>query len=117
MKLLTIEPTPSPNAMKLNLDEALPSGLKYAYDSEHAALAPAHLRALLEIEGVKSVYHAADFIALEREASADWRAVLAAVREAFGAAGTGGAGDAAAAAGGAFAYGEAHVLVQMFRGI
>jgi hypothetical protein len=117
MKLLSIEPTPSPNAMKLNLDEALPQGVKYAYDSENASAAPAHLRALLEAPGVKSVYHAADFIALEREASADWRAVLAAVREAFGAAAGAGAGDAAAAAGGAFAYGEAHVLVQMFRGI
>lgn len=137
MKLLSIEPTPSPNAMKLNVDEALPSAQRHAYSAADAARAPAHLRALLAIEGVKSVYHAADFISLEREAGADWRAVLAAVREAFGAAGAADPGahpaDApassasASSAAGAGAsspqsaalagYGEAAVLVQMFRGI
>ncbi|WP_309123285.1 virulence factor [Paenibacillus sp.] len=115
MKLLSIEPTPSPNAMKLNLDESLPSSAKYAFGAADKERAPAHLRALLAIRGVKGVYQAADFIALEREASADWRAVLEGVREAFGAGSV--AGAAAGDADAAFGYGEAHVLVQMFRGI
>ncbi|HZG86910.1 conserved virulence factor C family protein [Paenibacillus sp.] len=113
MNLVRIEPTPSPNAMKLNVDESLAPGVKYAFDAANAGRAPAHLRALLVIPGVKSVYQAADFIAVEREPAADWRAILAAVREAFGGTGTGGA----AAEGGDFSYGEATVLVQMFRGI
>jgi len=103
--------------MKLNLDESLAPGVKYAFATADAAKAPAHLKALLEIEGVKGVYQAADFIALEREAGADWRAVLAAAREAFGGAAEGGAPGAGDAADAAFGYGEAHVLVQMFRGI
>jgi len=113
MKIVSIEPTPSPNAMKLNLDESLAPGTKYAFTKETIGRAPAHLRALLGIEGLKSVYQAADFIAVEREAGADWRVVLAAVREAFG--GEGGAADAVPEA--AEGYGEANVLVQMFRGI
>ncbi len=31
MKLISIEPTPSPNTMKLNVDEQLPAGKKYTY--------------------------------------------------------------------------------------
>ena len=31
MKLLSIEPTPNPNSMKLNLDEALPKGVSITY--------------------------------------------------------------------------------------
>jgi len=118
MNLISIEPTPSPNAMKLNVDESLAPGVKYAFDAAHAERAPAHLRALLAIAGVKSVYQAADFIAVERESAADWRAILAAVREAFGGTGAGGAGAGIAAESGAgFNYGEATVLVQQFRGI
>jgi hypothetical protein len=113
MKIVSIEPTPSPNAMKLNVDEALEPGTKYAYSSESAGRAPMHLRALLGIVGVKSVYQAADFIALERDAGADWRGVLAAVREAFGEDGAAVADVPEATT----SYGEATVLVQMFRGI
>jgi len=114
MNIISIEPTPSPNAMKLNLDESLAPGMKYEFTRAESGSAPKHLRALLEIEGVKGVYQAADFIAVEREPNGDWRAILAAVREAFG------EGGAAAGAGvpvPAEGYGEANVLVQMFRGI
>ncbi|HZG55764.1 conserved virulence factor C family protein [Paenibacillus sp.] len=120
MKLLSIEPTPSPNAMKLNVDASLAPGVKYAYDRENGSAAPAHLRPLLAIPGVKSVYHAADFIALEREAGADWRAVLAAVREAFGAdaeTSTAASLSFSGSQDNPYGYGEAHVLVQTFRGI
>lgn len=114
MKIVSIEPTPSPNAMKLNVDETLAPGVKYAFTAAEAiGRAPAHLLKLLAVDGVKSVYQAADFIAVEREAGADWRAVLAGVREAFGEAG-GAAADVPEAAEG---FGEATVLVQMFRGI
>lgn len=112
MKIVSIEPTPSPNAMKLNLDETLPPGMKYDFTTETIDRAPAHLRTLLEIEGVKGVYQAADFIAVQREAGADWRNILAEVQEKFG--GDMAGAEVPAAADG---YGEANVLVQMFRGI
>ena len=31
MKLVSIEPTPNPNSMKLNLDESLPKGVSRTY--------------------------------------------------------------------------------------
>jgi hypothetical protein len=127
MKLLSIEPTPSPNAMKLNMDEALPAGKRYSLTKAEAVRAPEHLKRLLSIDGVKGVYQAADFISLERENGADWRGILNAVHEAFADAASGaGANDGAGGAGGANAlaaeaamegYGEAAVFVQVFRGI
>lgn len=114
MKLLSIEPTPSPNSMKLNVDEKLPLGERYTYTLEKRDQAPPFYRKLLDIDGVKSVFRTADFIAVDRRPNKDWAVILGAVRELFGADGT-----AAAAAGGveASGYGEAFVLVQMYRGI
>ncbi|WP_199622761.1 conserved virulence factor C family protein [Paenibacillus alkalitolerans] len=118
MKIVSIEPTPSPNAMKLNMDETLATGARYSFEAADAGRAPAYLKRLLAIDGVKGVYQAADFIAVEREGGADWRVILAAVREAFGADGAvAGEADAAADAGGFAGFGEAAVFVQMFRGI
>ena len=34
MKLVSIEPTPNPNSMKLNLDESLPKGVSRTYTAE-----------------------------------------------------------------------------------
>lgn len=116
MKLISIEPTPSPNAMKLQVDESLAPDVRYTLTAAEAARTPGVLGALLSIRGVKSLFRAADFISLEREPGADWRGILAAVQEAFGgdAADAARAADPAADGGG---YGEAHVFVQMFRGI
>ncbi|TJY42792.1 virulence factor [Cohnella pontilimi] len=115
MKLLSIEPTPSPNSMKLNLDERLPAGVRLSYTAEHTESAPPLIARLLRIPGVKGVFHTADFIAVDRKGGADWAVILQEVREAFGAEGEGSAVAAAAPEAGGF--GEAHVLVQMFRGI
>lgn len=123
MKIVSIEPTPSPNTMKLNMDEALASGMKYSFTAAEALEGkmpiPDYLQRLLTIDGVKSVYQAADFIAVERKSGADWRAILAAVREAIGGVEGGGAAGAASreASLEAFGFGEATVLVQYFRGI
>ena len=114
MKLLSIEPTPSPNSMKLNVDEMLKPGERYAWREPEEA-PPGVMRRLLTIPGVRGVFRTADFIAVDRRPGADWAAILAAVREAFGEA-DGAAGGAAANAE-AGAFGEARVLVQMYRGI
>jgi hypothetical protein len=84
MKLKSIEPTPSPNSMKLNLDEALPSGVRKTYTPDQSSLAPVIIRKLLAIPGVKSLFHASDFIAVDRKPNADWQQILTAAREVFG---------------------------------
>lgn len=121
MRLISIEPTPSPNSMKLNLDESLPAGARYTFTAEQAAQAPDYARKLLAIPGVKSLYHAADFIALDRTPKGDWQAILSAARDALGEA----EGATAASsplpeperAAEAAAFGEVKVLLQTFRGI
>ncbi|WP_168123624.1 virulence factor [Paenibacillus sp. HB172176] len=117
MKLVSIEPTPSPNSMKLNLDESLPRGRRFTYKTTEADDAPEPLRQLLQINGVRSLFRTADFIAIDRKPNADWALILADARQILqaseGAAGDGPAADAGMNA----AYGEANVLVQMFRGI
>ncbi|MBN2980309.1 conserved virulence factor C family protein [Cohnella algarum] len=114
MKLLSIEPTPSPNSMKLNVDEKLAPGERHTYTLDKRDQVPPFYLRLLAIDGVKSVFRTADFIAVDRRPSADWAEILGAVRELFGAGGV-----AAEALGGpeAGGFGEAHVLVQMYRGI
>lgn len=112
MKLLSIEPTPSPHTMKLNVDEKLKPGERYTYTD--AGSAPPLIARLLAIPGVKSVFRTADFIAVDRRPNADWAAILEGVREVFGA-----TGEDATAAGApeATGFGEARVLVQLYRGI
>lgn len=83
MKIVSIEPTPSPNTMKLNMDTPLPLEQKYNFTRTEKEQAPGYIKQLLEIEGVKSVFQINDFIALERFAKADWRDILVQVRQVF----------------------------------
>jgi hypothetical protein len=84
MKINGIEPTPSPNTMKIILDQELPMGKSHNYKKETAAEAPAIIQNILQIEGIKGVYHVADFLAVERNAKYDWKDLLPKVRKAFG---------------------------------
>jgi hypothetical protein len=84
MKIVSIEPTPSPNVMKITLDQSLPKGVSYSFQQSNRTTAPKHLQKILEIEGVKSVFQVLDFISVERHPKADWQAVLAEVRKVFG---------------------------------
>lgn len=119
MKIISIEPTPSPNSMKLNMDESLPAGVRKTYTKDNSADASEGIRQLLAVQGVISVFHAADFIALDRTSKGDWQFILAKARDIFGEA------EGAAAGDGLMtgqpqpeaSFGEAQVLVQMFRGI
>ncbi len=133
MRILFIEPTPSPNSMKVNLDFRLPDGVRLTYTADGVTeQTPDHIRRLLDIPGVGSVFHAADFIAVDREPKADWQAILSAVRQVYGqdgeepivpgAAGQAdnGEGQTQAQTGDAVPddhFGEAQVFVQTFRGI
>jgi hypothetical protein len=84
MHILSIEPTPSPNSMKVLLSERLPEGIRITYTAAQADKAPPFIQRLLAVQGVKSIYHAADFIAVDRVGSVDWQPILAQVHEALG---------------------------------
>jgi hypothetical protein len=84
LKIKAIEPTPSPNTMKINLDQELPIGKSHNYKKETSIDAPTIIQAILQIEGIKGVYHVADFLAVERNAKYDWKELLPQVRQAFG---------------------------------
>jgi hypothetical protein len=84
LKIKSIEPTPSPNTMKINLDEELPMGASHNYKKDSSEGAPLVIQTILQIEGIKGVYHVADFLAIERNAKYDWKILLPPVRQAFG---------------------------------
>jgi hypothetical protein len=84
MKIVSVEPTPSPNVMKLNLDESLEPGKSYNLTKENEEGAPDYLRKLIAIDGVKGVFQVLDFISLERHPKADWETVLAEARTVLG---------------------------------
>lgn len=113
MKIKSIEPTPSPNTMKILLDEELPGGVRNNYQKDMMDDAPKEIQAILEIDGVKGVYHVADFLAIERFPKADWRDILPLVRFSLGEETT--RNELSAKTNDHF--GEIHVFVQVFKGI
>ncbi|EIT85616.1 rhodopsin-like GPCR superfamily protein [Fictibacillus macauensis ZFHKF-1] len=116
MKITGIEPTPSPNSMKINVDETLPGNERFHYTKDAHEGAPSFIQELFAIEGVKSIYHVADFLALDRHPKADWESVLAGVREVFGETeATAGTSEEKAQTEDEFM--EIEVLLQMFRGL
>lgn len=84
LKIKSIEPTPSPNTMKINLDEELTMGASHNYKRENTEGAPRVIQEILKIDGIKGVYHVADFLAVERNAKFPWQDLLSKVRQAFG---------------------------------
>lgn len=113
MKIKSIEPTPSPNTMKITLTEELPAGKSNNYKKAEAEQAPLLIKDLFKIEGIKGIYHVADFLAIERNAKYDWKEILIGIRRVFG--------EETEENGQSTAilehYGEVAVLVQQFKGI
>lgn len=116
MKIISIEPTPSPNTMMLHLDEQLEAGIRKTYTLDNERSAPAFIRQMLHISGVKSVFHTAGFVALDRKGNADWSEILGEVQNKLGQEGAemnwNQSEDAMSEH-----FGEAQVFVQFFRGI
>lgn len=83
MKIVTIEPTPSPNSMKIIVDEELPMGVSHNYKKEDAEHAPYPVSEILSIKGVKGIYHVMDFMAVERVGNIAWEGILADVEGIF----------------------------------
>ncbi|MEK8131168.1 virulence factor [Paenibacillus filicis] len=129
MAILFIEPTPSPNSMKITLSEKLDDSVRLTYTREQAADAPEPYNLLLSIEGVRGLYHASDFIAIDRVPKGDWQQILASARRILGEAETVPSGqhaspgsavpasEASADSQHAPSFGEVIVKLQHFRGI
>jgi HEAT repeat protein len=80
VKLLSIETTPNPNSMKLNLDERLAKGLAITYTHENRGDYPAYIDKILAIPGVSSVFLVEDFMAIQRKPTAGWEDILSQAR-------------------------------------
>jgi hypothetical protein len=70
--------------MKVLLDQELKSNERNNYSKDNIDQAPAIIKDILSIQGVKGVYHVADFLAIERNSRFDWKDILAEVRGVFG---------------------------------
>lgn len=112
MKILNIEPTPSPNSMKLVIDQDLPFGKSYNYNKDNVTEAPADIQAIFGVEGVKGVYHVANFLAVERNAKFAWEGILSGIRVALGEGASAGEAEVALEH-----YGEVNVQVQVYKGV
>ena len=80
MATATPSPTPNPNALRFALDVTLPDTLT-ASSAADAGGNP-FLTAVLDIEGVASVFGTADFVTVNRVPGADWDAIVPAVQAA-----------------------------------
>ncbi|MGM0864832.1 MAG: conserved virulence factor C family protein [Bacillota bacterium] len=113
MRIVSIEPTPSPNTMKVLLDQEMKAGKSNNYKKNEADGAPPVIKDILAIDGIKGVYHVADFLAVERNAKFDWQELLPQVRKAFGE----DTPDQENETPMEEHFGEVNVSVQMFKGI
>jgi hypothetical protein len=81
LKIVTVEPTPSPNSMKIVLTTELPAGTSFNYKKSDADTAPHPMSALLAINGVRGIYHVMNFMAVERAGNVAWEAILADIQK------------------------------------
>ncbi|MDT9024577.1 MULTISPECIES: conserved virulence factor C family protein [Rossellomorea] len=113
MRIVSIEPTPSPNTMKVLLDQEMKAGKSNNYKKDETDGAPPVIKDILAIDGIKGVYHVADFLAVERNAKFDWQELLPQVRKAFGEDTLDQENESPMEE----HFGEVNVSVQMFKGI
>ncbi|MFN2498966.1 MAG: virulence factor [Pyrinomonadaceae bacterium] len=83
VKLLSVETTPNPNSMKLNLDERLAKGVAITYTRDNKEDCPAYIEKILAIPGVSSVFRVKDFMAIQRKPTAGWEGILSQARAVF----------------------------------
>lgn len=114
MKIISIEPTPSPHSMKLNMSESLPQGVSRTYTRENKEGAPEYIHQLFNIEGIKSIFQVLDFITIDRYPKADWQTILSQVQQVFGKENTATNSEQTEEQD---AFGEIQVFLQTFRGL
>lgn len=84
MKIITIEPTPSPNSMKIVVDQELAFGTSHNYREGQLDDAPEIIASLFSLEGIKGIYHVADFMAVEKHPKASWDTLVPQIEQVFG---------------------------------
>lgn len=85
MRIISMEPTPSPYSLKVNVNEHLPDGESLNFtENDDVSNAPQYIQDLLNIEGVKGLYRVVDFITIERNPRVEWETILLKVREVIG---------------------------------
>ncbi|GIO27267.1 conserved virulence factor C family protein [Ornithinibacillus bavariensis] len=116
MKIVSIEPTPSPYSMKINVNVEMPDGKTENYKlGDDLSQAPSYIQALFSINGVKGIYRVIDFIALERDARTPWEEILPEVERTLGSVEAESSQLVNTNSSVDEHYGEIKVFVQMFR--
>jgi len=72
VKVIRIEPTPNPNAIKLNLDGRIIDAGSRSFESPRDAEGHALATALFQLPAVKSVFFMPTFVTVSKDTSADW---------------------------------------------
>jgi hypothetical protein len=118
MKIVSIEPTPSPHSMKINVNEELPAGENYNYnEKDDLSNAPEYVQELFKLDGVKNIYRVVDFIALARAPKVPWEELLPQVRDVLGTEEALEDLEELVGASPTPDFGEIKVFIQFFRGI
>ena len=75
MEIINIATTPNPNTMKidLNIDSGDNKPNTYTKVKEGQ---PDFINAVLDVEGVKSIFQAMNFISVDKNSDADWDTLL-----------------------------------------
>jgi hypothetical protein len=81
LTLVSIDTTPNPNSMKLNLKGLLE--ISGAFTHENQDLASNEVKKLLCIEGIQSVFVSVNFLTINRDPRIDWQRILESVRRIF----------------------------------
>lgn len=116
MKIVSIEPTPSPYSMKINVDEQLTDGQTENYKlNDDVTNAPDYVQKLFTVNGVKGLYRVIDFIALERNPRVPWEEILPEVRNVLGSSEENSDSLTKETASSDENFGEVKVFIQKFR--
>lgn len=75
MEIVRVEPTPSPNTMKIVLSETRKDNKSNTYTSILDEQ-PKFINDVLAIEGVKSIFYVMDFLAIDKKPKYDWEILL-----------------------------------------
>lgn len=120
LKIKSIEPTPSPHSMKINVTEKLEDGksLNVKKDDDLSNV-PSYIKALFEIDGIINIYRVVDFITIARHPKSRWEDILPEVKKVIGTTETAEeiSMEQVRDVSGDDSFGEVRVFVQMFRGI
>lgn len=82
MEIVRIDPTPNPHTMKITLNEEK-GDMKSSTYKEVTEDAPGFINNILKLEDVTSVFHALDFVSVDKSPRADWEVVIPQIEETF----------------------------------